>query len=191
MTRALITDRSMVNDSEAMLAWLREAVRCEGDFAVEIGSYCGQGSVAMAKLLQGLPTRNHRLWSIDPFVEQPPSPGLTGDYGVFATAVTEAGAWPIITVLTTTSHNAAQWVPGGAAFIVFDGSHLYDDILQDCVDYWPKIRVGGYAFFDDYSSIHHADVQRAVDEYFRHHAEWVIAARESNALIVQKQAVPA
>lgn len=48
-------------------------------------------------------------------------------------------------------------------FIFIDGLHEYDQVLKDCINYWPKIKCGGIFAGHDYDVI--PAVKRAVDEF--------------------------
>ena len=50
-------------------------------------------------------------------------------------------------------------------FIFIDGMHTYDQVLQDCRNYYPKIKSGGVFSGHDYRLI--KEVKAAVDEFAR------------------------
>ena len=48
--------------------------------------------------------------------------------------------------------------------IYIDGSHEYQDVLDDIKSWYPKVKSGGIMYGDDYP--YFDGVRRAVDEYF-------------------------
>jgi predicted O-methyltransferase YrrM len=50
--------------------------------------------------------------------------------------------------------------------LFIDGTHKYDDVIQDFNDYKGFLPKGGYVVFDDYSDPEYPEVRRAVDHLF-------------------------
>lgn len=48
-------------------------------------------------------------------------------------------------------------------FIFIDGLHTYDQVLKDCLNYYPKLKKNGLFSGHDYNTI--VDVKKAVDEF--------------------------
>jgi len=48
-------------------------------------------------------------------------------------------------------------------FIFIDGLHTYEQVLKDCINYYPKIKKNGLFAGHDYSAI--IGVKKAVDEF--------------------------
>jgi hypothetical protein len=92
----------------------------------------------------------------------------------------------MVTILATTSQEAAPDVPEGFCFLVVDGSHRYEDVKRDIEDYLPKLKPGGIVFFDDYGPYHAPGVRRAVNEFIAGNPWWRIVQHNSNSIILQK-----
>lgn len=46
-----------------------------------------------------------------------------------------------------------------------DGDHTYKGVFEDCELWMPKVKVGGFACFDDYREHIHPEVVKAVNDY--------------------------
>ena len=89
-----------------------------------------------------------------------------GLYCQFMSNVKQSGFADVITPFPTTSHIAARWLAAKgvkADLIYLDGSHEYEDVLQDLQDYWPLLSEKGVLFGDDYAS--EPGVKKAVEEF--------------------------
>ena len=69
-------------------------------------------------------------------------------------------------LLSMTSEEAAEKVPGPIAFLHIDANHTYDFVKKDIELWTPKVMPGGIVAFHDYGR-HRADIQvkQAVDEW--------------------------
>lgn len=73
------------------------------------------------------------------------------------------------------SLNAARIVPATSLDWAFlDASHLYDNVWNDCIAWWPKIKPGGLLIGHDYNSKNDRrgwwGVKNAVDEWAASHS---------------------
>lgn len=89
------------------------------------------------------------------------------------------------------SLNAARIVPAASLDWAFlDASHLYDNVWNDCVAWWPKIKPGGLLIGHDYNSKNDRrgwwGVKNAVDEWAASHSLEVMA-RSGHVWAVKKE----
>lgn len=49
-------------------------------------------------------------------------------------------------------------------FVFIDGNHAYEYVKNDILNYWPKVKTGGFLGGHDYID-GHKEVRRAVDEF--------------------------
>lgn len=68
-----------------------------------------------------------------------------------------------------------------------DGDHTYPAVKKDIELWLPKVKVGGYALFDDYGHDSLPDVFKACSEYFDGNDAWEFVARYGNKLGVFKR----
>jgi predicted O-methyltransferase YrrM len=147
------------------LRWLGEqAALCE--VAVEIGSWCGRSTKALAMMVQDF------IFAIDTFegsAEHVEGQGtrILSDadiYRRFLTNLAPEIAEHKVVVLPMESTEAALRVRESAATIdmlFIDGSHLYEAVRNDIASFLPFVRSGGVVCGHDFWS---EDVRRAVAE---------------------------
>lgn len=155
---------------------------------VEIGSYVGQTTVFMAKLLQAL-GQPVPILSIDAFERaQPNRLNPQGNYSAYMSNIAAAGVAHACLPLSAFSQDAAPVVPATIGVLVVDGGHHYPVVSSDLKLYAPKVLPGGFLFIDDYGGAY-PDVLRAVDEYFRDNQQYRIL-HISYFVIVQRVGPP-
>ena len=151
---------------------------------VEIGTYVGQTTVFMAKVLQHLGKRIPIL-SIDPFERVQPDPlNPQGIYSAYLENIRAYNMMDVCMPLVAFSKDAAPVVPDKIGVLVIDGGHYYPVVKKDLDLYAPKVLPNGFIFVDDYGPAY-PDVMRAVDEYFTaerpfrifHKTHFVVAQR--------------
>lgn len=122
---------------------------------VEIGVYNG---VSSAMFLQHCKF----MYFIDPFepCEDSSDPTIFADYGKFLRSI-DGFSIDQYHIIKGKSHVVAPMVPD-VDFVFIDGNHKYDFVLDDIVDYWPKIRPGGFISGHDYN---HEEVRKAVNDF--------------------------
>lgn len=131
--------------------WLREAWRLHeaarqipaGRQAtvVEIGSMKGRSAIALAK---GLSARGGegRLYAVDPQEDE--------RYEEFIANLERAGVRQLVEPIRATSHDAAHELRLAGIDVLFvDGSHEYEDVLQDVRDWGPRLGAWGVLGFND------------------------------------------
>jgi predicted O-methyltransferase YrrM len=132
---------------------------------VEIGSYCGRSTVAIAGAASAV-TPLARVYAIDPHEG---CVSYTHD-GTFLTPATlerfhanirDAGLEAVVRPIVKRSYEVAWTEPIGLLFI--DGLHDYENVSRDYAAFAPFVRPGGYVLFDDYNVLF-PGVMRFVDE---------------------------
>ncbi|HJR19748.1 MAG TPA: class I SAM-dependent methyltransferase [Actinomycetota bacterium] len=127
----------------ALLESARDACpSVEQPLAVEIGSYKGRSAIALAS---GLKARGRgALVAIDPFeMEQ-------NQQEVFRHNLERAGVADLVEPIVAYSHDARPKVADRSVSVLFvDGSHEYEDVMQDVHDWLPAMVDGGVVAFND------------------------------------------
>jgi len=83
------------------------------------------------------------------------------------------------------SDEAAQRIPLESADLVWiDGNHDYEQVMRDIVNYWPRVRIGGYLSGHDYAACT-PGVVRAVSEWNR--TEPLFRFEKSSVFFVRKR----
>lgn len=70
-----------------------------------------------------------------------------------------------VRVVKMTSKEAYDTYDNLVSLLHIDGDHSYEAVLLDCYMWLTRIRIGGYACFDDYGHPGLEGVKKAVDEY--------------------------
>lgn len=143
---------------------------------VEIGTYEGGSSIAMATAIRG---KNSIIITIDPgllsdeekkerqkeFEKHDP---IKGDLHWFMKCIRRGNAEGCILPIPGTSEEVLKrWSGRKIDMLYVDGSHKYEDVKIDC-QWMQYIRHGGVAIFDDWME----PVERAVREYLHDKSEW-------------------
>jgi len=132
---------------------------------VEIGVMTACGSVAM---LDRMP--NLKLICIDPWKHVPGAPFEAGHDQPYHDTNYQHSCQRLaqypgrVTILRMGSDEAAEEVPFGIDFVHIDGHHTENQVTQDILNYWPKIRHGGLISGHDYLQV--PDVTWAIDKVF-------------------------
>jgi len=93
------------------------------------------------------------------------------------------GEWCLpINLWSLSSYEAAKIYNKPISLIHIDGGHEYEEVLQDCTLWLPKVKKGGYACFDDYGHDSLPGVFAAVQDYMKYHTEWEFLGRFGNKL---------
>lgn len=138
-------------------AWaLHEAARhlpasIQTPMIVEIGSWKGRSTIALA---MGVSARGSgRVFAIDPhrgsrdLIEKH---GPIDSYAEFEENIRRANVSEIITALRTTSHlGRTQFGDNSVHLLFIDGSHEYEDVLQDINDWIPALANRAHVIFND------------------------------------------
>ena len=118
--------------------------------AVEIGSFKGKSTIAIASAIR---IRGGRLIAIDPHTGsiEHRQVAPTDTYDAFLSNIEGAGVSAVVEPVRAYSHVARPHVSDGSVSLLFvDGSHEYDDVLQDIADWLPALRPDAVVAFNDY-----------------------------------------
>jgi len=141
---------------EALVHLCRMAQSAPKGLLVELGVYRGSSLAALTLARDGLgESIGVDDWS---YPDPPDLLGKTMDTLVHNGVVAE--------LLSMTSEEAAEQVPGPIAFLHIDANHTYEFVKKDIELWTPKVMPGGIVAFHDYGR-HRADIQvkQAVDEW--------------------------
>lgn len=154
---------------------------------VEVGAFTGVTTVLLHQALGKLGNDTSPVLSIDPFEASSNEWGNPrGSYRRFRRRIAAAGAGHRCFALVGFSQDAHRVVPTGLAFLVIDGDHRHDAVRSDLNHFTSKLRPGGVAFVDDYTTESYPEVVAAVDEFLEHHPEFVVLHRSWFVLLQRR-----
>jgi len=132
----------------------------------EIGVYRGEYSQV---LLDKNP--NLKLYLVDPW--------FTVEFGDYSNKEKQRRNFSLtrqnlvgrnVEYIVKSSHDALTNIPDASLdFVYIDGSHYFDDVMFDLIEWTKKVRVGGIVSGHDYFHHHNFGVVIAVDMYTRAH----------------------
>lgn len=137
-------------------AWaLHEAVQDFPDegrplTVVEIGSWKGRSTVALASAIRA--RGDGKVFAIDPHTgtSDGPEPGPVSTASEFLANVRAAGLQPFVELIQTTAHEARLGFASRSVDVLFvDGSHHYDDVKTDILDWQTALRDHSTVAFND------------------------------------------
>lgn len=143
---------------------------------VEIGSYKGKSTIALALGSLQISSKKRPIYAIDPFVVPP--------FRYFKENIEKHGLENMIIPIKKHSEEACDDIPDTIAAIFIDGNHDYNHVRQDIINYSPKVVQGGILLFHDYSD-YFPGVCQAVEEHCNNSSFEYIALYDS-LLIVRK-----
>jgi len=121
---------------------------------VEIGSWKGRSTIAMAAALASL-SGGGRVLAVDPHtgsVEHRAEYGAVDTFSEFCANIDRSGLGAFIEPVRRPSHEARPLVPDRSVDSLFiDGSHEYADVLQDIDDWVSSLRPGARVAYNDAS----------------------------------------
>jgi predicted O-methyltransferase YrrM len=123
---------------------------------IEIGSYKGKSTIALALGSSLMSTKKRPIYAIDPFVEPP--------FKFFWENVKNHGLEKFVIPIKKHSEEAYDDCPKSIAAIFIDGDHNYSSVKHDIIHYAPRVVKGGFIVFHDYDSHYWPGVPKAVDE---------------------------
>lgn len=123
-----------------------------GSKLVELGSFQGRSSVAISAVLPP----NSVLYCVDHFQGSEEHKNLNLDIGnlldAFTTNIERFGVKDkIYTLVMSTTEAAEKFEPETLDLIFLDAAHDYDSVKTDVLNWYPKLKPGGYLFCDDYA----------------------------------------
>jgi hypothetical protein len=144
---------------------------------IEVGTWLGQSALTMAKHIQS-EELNCQITCVDTWLgalefwtwgKDTPERDLLLRHGYpqiyyqFLSNVVHAKAQDVILPLPLPSSIAWKAITQPAQLIYIDGSHEYEDVKADCLNFWNLLQDGGIMFGDDYDW---PEVNRAVHDVF-------------------------
>ncbi len=169
----------------------------DGDILIEVGCYLGKSTAYMAERIKEN-EKGQEFFAVDSWDENayknwwtllkddPPSPWPVSELVgmplsvAFRYAMIVTDSSPFISVMQTTSIEAAESFPyGSLSFVFIDADHRYPGIFSDIAAWRHKVKPGGILAGHDYKVALWPDVTRAVDEAFGDRVEhrgnsWVV-----------------
>ena len=148
---------------------------------IEVGTWKGKSAIAMAEALKSEGLKDSKIICVDTFLgatefiakeDEDPKRGLRRVNGYptiyyqFMANVVKTGHQDMIIPFPQTSTNAARFFSYGSDefdMIFIDGSHEYDDVVDDLDNWSALLRDGGVLCGDDYCE-YWDGVRQAVDE---------------------------
>jgi hypothetical protein len=126
---------------------------------VEIGSYCGRATVAMAMAAHGLGRTDARVVAVDePSLGGAPDGRLARE--VLREEMNARGLGEL--VVCAPEEEPTPWARPSLLLLV-DGRHDEAGVRDDLARFGPRVEPGGFLVFHDYAD-YCPDVQRVVDE---------------------------
>lgn len=118
---------------------------------VELGSFQGRSSVAIAAVLPP----NSVLYCVDHFQGSPEHKqwnlNISNLLEAFNANIERFGVKDkIYTLAMSTTEAAAKFEPQSLDLVLIDAAHDYDSVKADLLNWYPKLKPGGYLFCDDY-----------------------------------------
>ena len=158
---------------------------------VEIGSYCGKSTIAMALMLKEI-SPDPKLYAIDPHEgdigeaeKKPPT------LGKFLRNIVSYGCEDIIIPIVLTSRQYASMnsmdyskVYHKFHFLFIDGLHDPESVSSDFVFHANRVKDKGFVAFHDYGTF--PGVTEFVDELIRESALYKVVDRAKSLIVFQK-----
>lgn len=141
------------------------ASQCQGQVAVEVGSYRGKSASYIAAALPDTAT----LYCVDPWQNSPTirerQYRTDQNYAHFVANIEACGlSNKVVAVQGFSSYVASQW-DKQVSFLHLDGGHEYDEVLSDLDCWMPHMAGDGIVVFDDYSP-RFPGIEEAVHKWF-------------------------
>lgn len=128
------------------------------------------------------------LYLVDPWVTGGPKGSLwdqTAQQEALEAYCSQVAYWALhesqrngdaIKVIRQASPEASLRIPGQVDWVYIDGDHRYQSVMDDLIAWWPKIRVGGVMWGDDWSDRgwYGTQVQDAVRAFFGRRSSYLI-----------------
>lgn len=165
---------------------------------VELGSFLGQSTAAMAAYIKGSGKRIQfdavDIFELTDFSDEPHFQVIADHGGDFLAAfkhnLEEAQVSDAVTIVKATSLEAAEkYADRSISFLMIDASHKYDDVVDDIRAWFPKLKMGGIMSGDD---LDWPEVKQAVEDTLKHygvyeHSTWYL--RKQTETIEQHHAL--
>lgn len=129
----------------------------ENAIVVELGTFQGKSSVAMAAVLP----KGGKLYCVDHFMSAIVDPGeftpsdrkqvLKANLAALAENLKHYGVIDRVEIIVSkTSVAGGRFDDASVDLVLVDADHSYEGVMQDLTAWLPKIKLGGYLVCDDY-----------------------------------------
>ena len=148
----------------------------------EIGVKRGNFSAELCIYIKSL----EKLYSVDPWdlvFEDPASHrlGVTGQERTYRQAWRRLRYYPACEIVRKTSLEAVRDIEYESLdFVYIDGSHTFDYVMTDIIEWSRRVRKGGIVSGDDYKQHRYGDVITPVNTYVQAHKIDVLNIFEPN-----------
>jgi len=138
--------------------------RMMNDLGFRVGAEIGTRYGASAKLwCENMP--GLKLSCIDPYNAYRTRKSQEQQDAVFEAAKQALAPFDVTFVRESSLTAASRFEDGSLDFVHIDGDHAFDMVMQDILNFVPKVRKGGMVLVHDYLSFYQAGVIQAVDAY--------------------------
>ena len=171
--KSLSRIESMICYSDLQFLFLAARDGCGEGAIVEIGSYMGASTAALAlgsKLLG-----REKVFSIDPH--------CWGTEKVFLENLARVGVTDHVIPLIKSSEEAAETFDSKIRLLFIDGKHDYESVKKDISLWKDRVIEGGIISMHDYEL---PDVARAIDELIRNNGGFIIEGAVGCSLLISK-----
>ncbi|OGH16341.1 MAG: hypothetical protein A3C30_03110 [Candidatus Levybacteria bacterium RIFCSPHIGHO2_02_FULL_40_18] len=137
----------------------------------EIGVRRGEYSEVLCLRIKSL----KKLYSVDPWdlVYKDPrshSEGITRQESYYQQAIARLSKYPVCEIIKKTSLEAVRDIPYESLdFVYIDGSHTFDYVMTDIIEWSKRVKRGGIVSGDDYKHHRYGDVITPVNAYVQAH----------------------
>jgi len=152
---------------------------------VEIGCLDGYSAITI------LESSSLSLTCIDPFIPDSMDPLTQGNKENFLNNVSKFGSR--VGLITKYSYDVVTMWWTELDFLFIDGSHIFDDVLKDYIDWTPFLKKGGLLAMHDSRCNRQGGVKywdgpsQVADEYvFNHSENWKILGEDFSLTIARK-----
>jgi predicted O-methyltransferase YrrM len=154
----------------------------------EVGVFYGANLISVARSYAAHP--ESKMYAIDPWIDYAEYPEYKNEqptiYETFQRNIERAGILNKLTILREFSHRALQTLEDDSFDIIYiDGNHNPEYVLEDAVNAFRKVKVGGYIIFDDYGWGGPELTQKGIDAFRRAYSGRIqtIGIRDSQVFV--------
>lgn len=151
---------------------------------VEIGSYLGKSTCAIAEGIRG---KNINFYTIDTFENQAMTEGRRNTFEEFLKNTSEYK--DLITIKKGFSYDVVKKMQNVKIdFLWIDGDHTYQGVKRDIEDWVPLVKENGIVCFHDYKKLtgmSNKEVKKAVDEKIM--GKWFKKEKQVDSIFMAKK----
>jgi len=154
----------------------------KNSICAEVGVFMGDFSKEILKII-----KPKKLHLIDPWAY----PGYEKKYKYVANRFKSEIASGQVSIERGTAHDVVNKFPDNYFdWVYLDGGHRYDLLTQQFVEYFPKIKKGGYFTGDDYGGYNEwylENVTKGVDDFIAQNKTNIIQIKNHQYILQKKQ----